>query len=80
MCKKEQKQVEAAELLIKQTTWELQLGEIGWTQINPVTRNRTRDHLITAKFYSQMLYQLSYSRLIKKLDSTLVVDQEDMGA
>ena len=30
---------------------------------NPATRNRTRDHLIAADFYSQMLYQLSYSRL-----------------
>ena len=29
---------------------------------NPATRNRTRDHLIAAAFYSQMLYQLSYSR------------------
>lgn len=29
---------------------------------NPATRNRTRDHLITAEIYSQMLYQLSYSR------------------
>ena len=34
------------------------------TQKCPATRNRTRDHLIAAKFYSQMLYQLSYSRLI----------------
>ena len=30
---------------------------------NPATRNRTRDHLISATIYSQMLYQLSYSRL-----------------
>ena len=30
----------------------------------PVTRNRTRDHLITASFYSQMLYQLSYDQLV----------------
>ena len=30
---------------------------------NPATRNRTRDHLIAAGVYSQMLYQLSYSRL-----------------
>ena len=30
---------------------------------NPATRNRTRDHLIAAALYSQMLYQLSYSRL-----------------
>ena len=29
----------------------------------PATRNRTRDHLIAAANYSQMLYQLSYSRL-----------------
>ena len=29
---------------------------------NPVTRNRTRDHLISAYFYSQMLCQLSYDR------------------
>ena len=32
--------------------------------ISPATRNRTRDHLIAAAFYSQMLYQLSYSRLV----------------
>ena len=31
-------------------------------RINPATRNRTRDHLIAAAIYSQMLYQLSYSR------------------
>ena len=31
---------------------------------NPVTRNRTRDHLIAALIYSQMLYQLSYDRLV----------------
>jgi hypothetical protein len=30
----------------------------------PATRNRTRDHLIAAAVYSQMLYQLSYSRLV----------------
>ena len=29
----------------------------------PATRNRTRDDLMAANFYSQMLYQLSYSRL-----------------
>ena len=29
---------------------------------NPATRNRTRDHLISATLYSQMLYQLSHSR------------------
>ena len=29
----------------------------------PATRNRTRDHLIVAVIYSQMLYQLSYSRI-----------------
>ena len=29
----------------------------------PATRNRTRDHLIAAAIYSQMLYQLSYSRI-----------------
>ena len=28
----------------------------------PATRNRTRDHLIAAGVYNQMLYQLSYSR------------------
>ena len=33
---------------------------------SPATRNRTGDHLIAAKFYSQMLYQLSYSRLAEK--------------
>ena len=35
-------------------------GQVGQS---PATRNRTRDHLIAARFYSQMLYQLSYSRL-----------------
>ena len=43
---------------------------VGWGQqfppsalrIYPATRNRTRDHLIAAEIYSQMLYQLSYSR------------------
>ena len=29
----------------------------------PATRNQTRDHLMAADFYSQMLYQLSYTRL-----------------
>ena len=32
------------------------------SKANPATRNRTRDHLIAAALYSQMLYQLSYSR------------------
>ena len=32
---------------------------------NPATRNRIRDHLIAAALYSQMLYQLSYSRLVQ---------------
>jgi hypothetical protein len=31
---------------------------------SPATRNRTRDHLIAAVIYSQMLYQLSYSRRV----------------
>ena len=35
--------------------------------MSPATRNRTRDHLIAAAFYSQMLYQLSYSRLEEEL-------------
>ena len=30
----------------------------------PATRNRTRDHLIAAAIYSQMLCQLSYSRIV----------------
>ena len=34
---------------------------------NPTTRNRTKDHLIAAALYSQMLYQLSYSRLCAPL-------------
>ena len=29
----------------------------------PATRNRTRDDLMAANLYNQMLYQLSYSRL-----------------
>ena len=35
------------------------------SNINPATRNRTRDHLIAAALYSQMLYQLSYSRHVR---------------
>ena len=31
------------------------------------TRNRTRDHLISAKVHSQMLYQLSYERCYRLL-------------
>jgi hypothetical protein len=31
---------------------------------NPATLNRNRDHMIAAAFYSQMLYQLSYARLV----------------
>ena len=31
-------------------------------ETNPDTRNRTRDHLIAANVYSQMLCQLSYVR------------------
>jgi hypothetical protein len=31
---------------------------------NPATRNRTRDHLIAAAFYSQMLYQLTIAGLL----------------
>ena len=38
------------------------LGAMRGAQANPATRNRTRDHLIAAAIYSQMLYQLSYSR------------------
>ena len=29
---------------------------------SPATQNRTRNHMIAAVIYSQMLYQLSYSR------------------
>ena len=35
------------------------------SRISPATRNRARDHLIAAAVYSQMLYQLSYSRLAR---------------
>ena len=31
---------------------------------NPVTRNQTRDHLMAALIYSQMICQLSYDRLV----------------
>ena len=34
----------------------------GCSEESPASRNQTRDHLITASVYSQMLYQLSYSR------------------
>ena len=34
----------------------------------PVTRNRTRDHLISARVYSQMLCQLSYDRMKTRRD------------
>ena len=33
------------------------------TWLCPATRNRARDHLITVMLYSQMLCQLSYSRI-----------------
>ena len=39
---------------------------------NPVTRNRTRDHLIAAWIYSQMLYQLSYDRLVRARSVKLI--------
>ena len=39
---------------------------------HPATRNRTRDHLIAAVVYSQMLYQLSYSRRWTQRLSALV--------
>ena len=35
---------------------------------NPATRNRTRDHHISAHSYSQMLCQLSYDRLHRARD------------
>ena len=38
------------------------LGRAGLRYKNLATRNRTRDHLIAARLYSQMLCQLSYSR------------------
>ena len=48
-------------------TWQSSLfrgaAEYRQTPSHPATRNRTRDHLIPASVYSQMLYQLSYSRL-----------------
>lgn len=37
----------------------------------PATRNRTRDHLIAAEVYSQMLYQLSYSRIASQIANVL---------
>ena len=43
------------------TSWR-EVGGGSHEQENPATRNRTRDHLIAAILYSQMLYQLSYSR------------------
>jgi hypothetical protein len=42
----------------------LEFGQLCVACENPATRNRTRDHLIAATFYSQMLYQLSYSRSV----------------
>ena len=41
-------------------------------EICPATRNRTRDHLIADTFYSQMLYQLSYSWLIVPVYSQML--------
>jgi hypothetical protein len=38
---------------------------------SPATRNRARDHLIAAAVYSQILYQLSYSRLATKYKTVL---------
>jgi hypothetical protein len=37
---------------------------------SPATRNRTRDHLIAAVIYSQMLYQLSYSRRLSRMSES----------
>ena len=37
---------------------------------SPATRNRTRDHLIAARLYSQMLCQLSYSRRCQPAGTT----------
>jgi hypothetical protein len=39
---------------------------------NPANRNRTSDHLMAAAIYSQMLYQLSYSRLGGRLGRRLL--------
>ena len=39
---------------------------------NPDTRNRTRDHLIAAYVYSQMLCQLSYVRRCFHFDMALM--------
>ena len=41
-------------------------GALGVGARNPATRTRARDHLIAAGLYSQMLYQLSYSRLAQE--------------
>ena len=46
---------------------EISAFSFGWLnnavgEKSPATRNRTRDHLIAAALYSQMLYQLSYRR------------------
>ena len=39
------------------------MAKLASNKCNLATRNRTRDHLITAGFYSQMLCQLSYGQL-----------------
>jgi hypothetical protein len=46
-------------------SWRVPRRLLGVASENPATRNRTRDHLIAATFYSQMLYQLSYSRSVE---------------
>ena len=46
-------------------------------ETNPDTRNRTRDHLIAANVYSQMLCQLSYVRrcFLCKIDDLRAVSK-----
>ena len=47
---------------------------------NPVTRNRTRDHLISARFYSQMLYQLSYDRSDSNFETLVLLSYRQLCA
>ena len=57
------------EALCLQECWRRNGVRLLWRRAkskNPATRNRTRDHLIAAALYSQMLYQLSYSRSVGK--------------
>jgi hypothetical protein len=47
--------------------------------INAAIRNRTRDHLLASTVYSQMLYQLSYSRRGSLKDYSFETDANQLA-